>query len=628
MTSVWNTPTKSNAYPPSGPEQLPQKKQEINPLGVINDARNIYNLLPEASSAASVAAPASASSAASYLPSLSSSAPTTLAPGSAILGSYGSVPAVENIPAGFEGIGSLAGGGIEVAPTTAGLSDAAVLGNSIGSGLQSLGVGANTASTLGTAAGYGIPAIAGLYSAYNIGKGLMSGRKMGTAGGAMQGAALGASIGSVVPVIGTLVGGAVGALAGGVLGQFGHGKNYWNNQDRKKAFEELFKGHPEAVQMGVGKGAGTYNFSAKQDKEVYKHEIDHSNPLSSVGIKYLKPLANFLAGEGSDDNIRGGLVRVLYNELSKGGTVTPEEMRQQALRAYSYFNVKPSDILGSLGKFKEADSEISDFKAAIDSLRPGGKPFGIDPAATVVNSSSVPPGAVQVTQPRQSATAPGMEMRGLNKPVSSMSPSIGPAVKAITGVSAPPATAPQIAMNRPTPTTMPMNQATQPAIPNMLNSSGAPPTGNYQFLNSAPNLAATSRATQAVQQGLNVGAGITPPTMRTNTLVKPVAPGIAALPGTPTNTGATNPATTNQSIQQAIPGAGQIAGAPTTGLPANPELAQRAAHPDQVPNIMARAPLVGGGAGIQNLIMSLAAKGQFGAPAQNALQQNPYYGRT
>lgn len=611
MTSVWNTPTKSNAYPPSGPEQLPQKKQEINPLGVINDARNIYNLLPEASSAASVAAPASATSAASYLPSLSSSAPTTLAPGSAIFGSYGSVPAVENIPAGFEGIGSLAGGGIEVAPATAGLSDAAVLGNSIGSGLQSLGVGANTASTLGTAAGYGIPAIAGLYSAYNIGKGLMSGRKMGTAGGAMQGAALGASIGSVVPVIGTLVGGAVGALAGGVLGQFGHGKNYWNNQDRKKAFEELFKGHPEAVQMGVGKGAGTYNFSAKQDKEVYKHEIDHSNPLSSVGIKYLKPLANFLAGEGSDDNIRGGLLRVLYNELSKGGTVTPEEMRQQALRAYSYFNVKPSDILGSLGKFKEADSEISDFKAAIDSLRPGGKPFGIDPAATVVNSSAVPADATQVGSSR-----PGnLGLKGIAKPL------VGPAPIN--------ATPQQVSQGLSAVSGLPADTiAPRPLVRSVAGMSPVSPQARESMFPQSANPLTSSRATQAVQQGLNVGAGITPPAMRTNTLVKPVTPGIAALPGTPANTGATNPATTNQSIQQAIPGAGQITGAPTTGLPANPELAQRAAHPDQVPNIMARAPLVGGGAGIQNLIMSLAAKGQFGAPAQNALQQNPYYGRT
>jgi len=169
------------------------------------------------------------------------------------------------------------------------ISDAAALGGNISSGLQSLGVGSQTAGMAGTALGYGVPIAAGLYGAYNLGKGLTSGRKMGTMGGAMNGMATGAAIGSIIPGVGTVIGGGVGALAGALLGQFGHSQNYWNARARNLLAENLISQHgPLSWTTKSGQTLGIDPESFEEDPTTYNYnpgatadrDIGTGNPLA------------------------------------------------------------------------------------------------------------------------------------------------------------------------------------------------------------------------------------------------------------------------------------------------------------------------------------------------------------
>ena len=102
-------------------------------------------------------------------------------------------------------------------------SDAAALGSNIGSGLEYLGVGAESAGAIGSGLGTAIPVVGGLYGGYNLAQNLLDDKK-DPMGGAMSGVATGAALGSFIPGVGTLVGGGLGALAGGALGMTGSGK--------------------------------------------------------------------------------------------------------------------------------------------------------------------------------------------------------------------------------------------------------------------------------------------------------------------------------------------------------------------------------------------------------------------
>ena len=112
---------------------------------------------------------------------------------------------------------------------------------------------------MGTLSQVALPVGAAL-GAYQLGGSLLNERKAGTLGGASSGAAMGAMAGSVIPGVGTLIGAGVGALAGGILGQFGHGHNFYEGEARKKQIKTL-AGGGDTISLPTADG-GSFTVSA------------------------------------------------------------------------------------------------------------------------------------------------------------------------------------------------------------------------------------------------------------------------------------------------------------------------------------------------------------------------------
>ena len=224
-------------------------------------------------------------------------------------------------------IGTLAGGSggevsgaLDAVANTPSIGNAGyqVLGQGITSGLQGLGVGAETAGSIGSAAGVGIPVIGGGLSAYSLVKQLMSGKK-DPMGGAMSGAGLGASIGSIFPGAGTIVGGLIGALAGGGLGMIGHGKNYFNKVDREGLKDAWAKsGFLNSDKTFALPGGSTFDLSQHekggQDKGLYN--VDTTKQGAAIGM--VNPLA-VLMSSNKNDTLAQQAAGYLTNAVSSAG---------------------------------------------------------------------------------------------------------------------------------------------------------------------------------------------------------------------------------------------------------------------------------------------------------------------
>lgn len=398
---------------PGANYQTPAEKNSN--ASMINGAAGAYGMY-EAGSGMLGSAPTSAASSMPWMTG-GASVPT-------------SVPMGASIPAGYSGIATDAATGATqilpssmVAPSAGSIfglggagTDSAILGQGITSGLGSLGVGAETAASIGGVAGTAIPAIAGAYGLYNMGENLFSGTKMGTAGGAMRGAGTGAAIGSIVPGVGTLIGAGVGALAGGVLGQFGHGPNYYAAKEREKAFGQIFDGNTTRTL----KNGQTINLA--NDEEIHNYNIDHSNPVAADAIPYFKAIARAFA-PAANENVHNALVGRMYNEMTKGGTIQdPAEIRRQILRLVENLGLTPSQSISNIDSLLNqgliAQEERDVLIGRINNLRPGnsymgnvgqGGSGGGTPAPTPAPTPEAQPGASEEAKRIATTTAPNSQ---------------------------------------------------------------------------------------------------------------------------------------------------------------------------------------------------------------------------
>lgn len=215
-----------------------------------------------------------------------------------------------NLDLAADGAGSLFGTGGTAAGST-GSAGASSISSSAG-------------SALGAAAPYLGAAGAGL-SAYQIGDSLIKGKKMGTTGGALSGAGLGAGLAAAAPLVGLgPIGWAGlglmalgGGLGGGLLGQFGHGKNFYEGEDRKNFANSLNqKFGPNAVDVE----------KFRSDPGSYTYDLNSPGKLKELGggqgLAYLLG-AGDIGSKGFTDassrfanDIKGGAsVSELYNKF-------------------------------------------------------------------------------------------------------------------------------------------------------------------------------------------------------------------------------------------------------------------------------------------------------------------------
>jgi hypothetical protein len=240
---------------------------------------------------------------------------------------------------------------------TPGVSDAAALGSNIGSGLQSVGVGAQTAGAIGSFAGNAIPIAGGLYGAYNLSKNLMDNRK-DAKGGAMAGAATGAAIGSFIPGIGTVIGGLIGAAVGGGAGGLiggDKGKDQLSRDGVRKGLKKIgFVGqnndwalrNPDGTSFDIGKD-GNARIKDPSGRERRQFEVDFSNPRASQVVGYLDPLAGIMTGE--DEKLRSAFSGYLTNSALMGA-----DAKSNARSYYDRLGVNKEGALRELQKLRDA----------------------------------------------------------------------------------------------------------------------------------------------------------------------------------------------------------------------------------------------------------------------------------
>lgn len=199
-------------------------------------------------------------------------------------------------------------------------SGAQMLGGYIGSGLEGLGLGAETAGSIGSTLGYGIPIAAGLYGGYQLANNLMDNKK-DPLGGGLSGAATGAAIGSFVPGIGTLAGALVGGLGGSVLGSFG------GNKDKDQLARDAVRARMKETGF-LGPDEGDYNiqlpdgsmFDIGKDGETKNYNVDFSRAGMGDLVGAVNPLAAIMSG--GDAKLNSDYAGYFTNAAS-GGTGDP-----------------------------------------------------------------------------------------------------------------------------------------------------------------------------------------------------------------------------------------------------------------------------------------------------------------
>lgn len=171
-------------------------------------------------------------------------------------------------------------------------SSAAALGSNITSGLEYLGVGSQTAGTIGSGLGTAIPVAGGLYSGYNLAQNLMDDKK-DPMGGALSGAGLGASLAALglLGPVGPLAALALGAAGGGALGMIGSGKDkdqIARDQVRKALKEAGVVDDQwnltlaDGSKFDIGADGSIQNYNVDFGKEGVGDIVAATNPLAAI----------------------------------------------------------------------------------------------------------------------------------------------------------------------------------------------------------------------------------------------------------------------------------------------------------------------------------------------------------
>lgn len=293
--------------------------------------------------------------------------------------------------------------------------------SSFASGLQSLGIGADTAGSLAQGAGalgkIAAP-IGAIYGGYKLSQGLLgSGNDYrDPKGGAMAGATAGAGIGSMIlPGVGTLIGGLIGALSGAGLEMTGGGKSK-DQLIRDKQREAWRKaglvdggegGKGALLKLGNGRefdlGLDGSSWAGKSDK------FDYQNPLNQQAIKWLDGASLLLSG--GNEKIASDWTRALANNFTNNGAADVNELRDNTYELYKKIGMSPSQVIAELDKMR--GTKISDEKyqvlvQGINELRKGA-PMPVLPQvqkAPAPSVAPVAPGAPTAPAPSQAAPLP------------------------------------------------------------------------------------------------------------------------------------------------------------------------------------------------------------------------------
>lgn len=312
---------------------------------------------------------------------------------------------------GLAQIGSMASGapmlGSSVAPAVASApwyaapagSDAAALGSTIGSGLETLGMGAGTAGTAGSLLGSAASAAGGLYGGYQLYNNLSDNQK-DPLGGAMAGAATGASIGSFIPVpgFGTLIGAGVGGLVGLGLGMVGGNKD--KDQLKRDAVRarlkdngilgndySLTRADGSAFNIGMDGDAMLKN-AAGQERRYF--DVDFNDPNAGSVVGAVDPLAAIISG--GDEKLRNDYAGYFANFALGGG-----DANANIQRLYQQFGLDKDTAWSTINEL-ESKGKIDQQMGHI--LRNGlNNVFGGNPVAAGQTKTPGQPQQLQQTIP-------------------------------------------------------------------------------------------------------------------------------------------------------------------------------------------------------------------------------------
>lgn len=184
------------------------------------------------------------------------------------------------------------------------------LGNMLSSGAQALGVGPETAGSIGSVGGYAIPGITAGVSGYNLAKNLMDNQK-DAKGGAMSGAGLGAGAAALLGLgplgvgLSLLGGGLGGGLLGGVIGGNKDKDQLTRDATRKKLKGNLINdnyqvGLADGSMFDIGKDGDAMlknsgiNIDGKNQRRYFDADFSRADTGDVVGM--LNPLGSIIAG--------------------------------------------------------------------------------------------------------------------------------------------------------------------------------------------------------------------------------------------------------------------------------------------------------------------------------------------
>lgn len=193
------------------------------------------------------------------------------------------------------------------------------IGNGISSGLQGLGVGAETAGSIGA---NWVPGVGIVTGGTTLAMNAMD-RKKDPLGGAMSGAALGASIGSIIPGLGTVVGGLIGGALGAGVGMFGNSKNYFHGKARHDMAQDLAKKY--GPQEWTGAGGQKFELDPQRfakDHTLYDYQMtgnDSKNIGTGNALAYLLTGDSKQKKEGGWKNAPTGQLAQTFANMAKGG---------------------------------------------------------------------------------------------------------------------------------------------------------------------------------------------------------------------------------------------------------------------------------------------------------------------
>lgn len=273
---------------------------------------------------------------------------------------------------------------------------------------------------MGTLSQVALPIGAAL-GAYQLGGSLINERKAGTLGGASSGAAMGAMAGSVIPGVGTLIGAGVGALAGGILGQFGHGHNFYEGEARKGQIKTL-AGGGDTISLPTADG-GSFTVSAHD----FAKDPNFFNVREGVtGDEIAR--ANMLVGIDANNTDKVGILAhqtaaLLANAIHAG--VDPATIQQRLGGGAAPSQVAPASLPTPPPIIPGA--KVSSNAGAFTNMRPM-QGLAVKPILALAGNGSSAPAPQRMGAP--SATLGGVEIINkkptvANVRTATLSPGIG-----------------------------------------------------------------------------------------------------------------------------------------------------------------------------------------------------------